>query len=126
MSTDINIVRDVLDKELFDRDRCLMGRVDGIVIECPEAGQPRMVRLEIGGEILAARVAHWLVSPVRWLRRSFGPKRAASVAIEWKHVKRMGRDLHLDIDQSETDALAWERWLATHVVGRIPLAGSGK
>ena len=122
----INLVRDILDKKLLDCDKCLMGRVDGIVIEYPEGRQPRMVRLEIGGEILAARVAQWLVPPVRWLRRSFGPKRAASVAIEWKHVERMGRDIHLDIGASETDALAWEHWLAKHVVARIPLKGSGK
>ena len=126
MSTLINLVRDVLDKKLLDRDKCLMGRVDGIVIEYPEGRQPRMVRMEIGGEILAARVAHWLVPPVRWLRRSFGPKRAAVVGIDWKHVHRMGRDIHLDMVESETDALAWEHWLARHVIGRIPLAGSGK
>jgi sporulation protein YlmC with PRC-barrel domain len=126
MSTVINLVRDVLDKELFDRDSCLMGRVDGIVIEYPQGKQPRMVRLEMGGEILAARVAHWLVPPARWLRRSFGPRRTASVAIDWKHVQRMGRDIHLDIAESETDALAWERWLADHVIARIPLSGSGQ
>jgi hypothetical protein len=122
----INLVRDVLDKKLFDRDKCLMGRVDGIVIEYPQGRQPRMVRMEIGGEILAARVAHWLIPPVRWLRRSFGPKRGAVVAIDWKHVQRMGRDIHLDIAASETEALAWEHWFAGHVIGRIPLAGSGK
>lgn len=126
MSTVINLVRDVLDKKLYDRDKCLMGRVDGIVLVYPQGRQPRMVRLEIGGEILAARVAHWLVPPVSWLRRSFGPKRAGAVAIEWKHVTRMGRDIHLDLAESETDALAWERWAAEHVVARIPLAGSGK
>jgi hypothetical protein len=126
MSNTIKLVRDVLDKELYDRDKCLIGRVDGIVIEYPERGQPRMVRLEIGGEILAERVAHWLVRPVRWLRTSFGPKREASVRIEWKRVERMGRDLHLNIAESETDALAWEHWVAEHVVGKIPFAGSEK
>jgi sporulation protein YlmC with PRC-barrel domain len=126
MSTTLRIVRDVLDKELYDRDNCLIGRVDGIVIEFPEGRQPRMVRMEIGGEILAARVAAWLVRPVRWLRRSFGPKREAVVRIDWKHITRMGRDLHLDLPESRTEALAWEHWLAEHVIGRIPLSGSNK
>ena len=115
----IELVRDVLDKKLLDNNACLIGRVDGIVMEFPVGRQPRMVRVEIGGEILAARVAHWLVRPVRWLRRSFGPKREAAVRIEWKHVTRMGRDIHLDIPGSDTHALAWEHWMA-RLIGRIP------
>jgi sporulation protein YlmC with PRC-barrel domain len=122
----IRLVRDVLDKELYDRDNCQIGRVDGVVVEFPQGAQPRMVRLEIGGEILAHRVAHWLVPPVKWLRTHFGPRREEAVRIEWKHVDRMGRDLHLDIPESRTDALAWEHWLAEHVVGKIPFAESEK
>jgi hypothetical protein len=126
MSNVILLVSGVLDKKLFDRDKCLIGRADGIVIELPEGRQPRMVRIEMGGEILAARVGHWLVRPVTWMRQRFGPKRDGPVKIEWKHVKRMGRDLHLDIAADDTDALAWEHWLASHVVGPIPFSGSGK
>ena len=116
----MSLVRDVLDKRLLDRDNCLLGRVDGIVLEMPEGRQPRMVRLEMGGEILAVRVARWLVRPTRWLRRSFGPMREARVKIGWKHVKRMGRDLHLDLAADDTSALAWEYWIADHIVARIP------
>ena len=126
MSNTINLVRDVLDKELYDRDNCQIGRVDGLVIELPQGRQPRLVRIELGGDILAARVGGWLVRPVRWLRQSIGPKRNHNVRIEWKHVKRMGRDIHLDVAESETDAMAWEHWLAEHVVGRIPFASSEK
>jgi hypothetical protein len=46
------------------------------------------------------------------------------VPIEWRHVKRMGRDLHLDIAADDTEALAWEHWLAERVIGRIPGARS--
>jgi hypothetical protein len=121
---DIRIVRDVLDKILLDPDRCPLGRADGIVIEFPEGRQPRMSRIEIGGPILAARVAHWLVKPVEWLATHIGPRRSRTVPIEWRHVKRMGRDLHLDIAADDTEALAWEHWLAERVIGRIPGARS--
>lgn len=116
----MHIVRDVLDKKLIDSDGCEVGRVDGIVLEYPENGPPRMVRLEMGGEILAERVAHWMIRPVRWLAEHFGPRRPAIIPIDWRHVKRMGRDLHLDIRADETDALAWEHWLAEKFIGRIP------
>ena len=120
MSTTFSIVRDVLDKKILDKENCEIGRVDGIVLEMPQGRQPRLVRLEIGGEILAVRVAHWLVGPTRWLRNSFGPRRSAHVKIEWKHVKRMGRDIHLDLAADDTEALAWEHWIAEHFVKRIP------
>jgi sporulation protein YlmC with PRC-barrel domain len=120
MSTTFSVVRDLLDKKLLDKDNCDMGRVDGVVLEMPQGRQPRLVRIELGGEILAIRVARWLVRPTRWLRKSFGPKRSAHVKIEWKHVKRMGRDIHLDIPADDTEALAWEHWMAQHVVARIP------
>ena len=116
----MHIVRDVLDKKLIDRNGCEIGRVDGIRLEFPENGQPRMTHIQIGGEILAARVAHWLVKPTRWIAERFGPRRVRTVSIEWKHVKRMGRDLKLDIDADSTEALAWEHWLAERFVGRIP------
>ena len=116
----MQIVRDVLDKKLLDLEGCEIGRVDGIRIEIPENGQPRMVALEIGGEILAARVAKWLVKPTRWIAERFGPRRSAVVRIEWRHVRRMGRDLHVDVKADDTEALAWEHWLAEKFIGRIP------
>lgn len=116
----MHLVRDVLDKKLLDSESCEVGRVDGIVIEFPDGGPPRMVRVEIGGEILAARVARWLVRPVKWMARKFSPRNGRIVAIEWRHVKRMGRDLHLDIRADETEALAWEHMLAEKFISRIP------
>jgi len=119
----VRIVRDVLDKKLIDVDGSEMGRVDGIVLEFPQDRQPRLVRLEMGGEILAERVGHWLIRPVTWLGAHIGPRRKATVSMDWKHVDRMGRDLHLDIRADETEALAWEHWLAENFISRIPGGG---
>lgn len=124
MSSTFYVVRDLLDKKLLDSQNIELGRVDGIALEFPQGRQPRLVRLEIGGEILAIRVARWLVRPTRWLRQHFGPKRSARVKIEWKHVKRMGRSIHLDIAAADTEALAWEHWFADRIVARIPGSGS--
>ena len=123
MGADVRIVRDVLDKKLIDPVKSEIGRVDGVTLAIPEEGPPRMVSLEIGGEILAARVAHWLVPPTRWLASHFGPRRSRVVRIEWRHVTQMGRDLHVDLLAGDTEALAWEHWLVEHFIGRIP--GSG-
>jgi len=116
----VQIVRDVLDKKLIDIDGCEIGRVDGIILEFPQGKQPRLVTLEIGGEVLAERVGHWLIRPVKWLARHFGPRRGGTVKIDWRHVERLGRDIHLDIAADDTEALAWEHWLAEKFISRIP------
>jgi sporulation protein YlmC with PRC-barrel domain len=116
----MNIVRDVLDKKILDCDGVEVGRVDGVLFEFEDGSQPRMTTLEIGGEILAARVARWLVPITRWLAAAWGPKRDAIVGIEWNHVARVERDLHLDIRADDTQALAWEHWLSDRVIKRIP------
>ena len=118
--TTLNVVRDVLDKQMLDRNDCEMGRVDGVVFELPENGQPRLVRIEAGGTTLAARVGKWLVGPVRKLEHIWGPHRIVPVKIAWKRVEKLGRDVHLDMDADETTALAWEKWLDKVLIDRIP------
>jgi hypothetical protein len=97
-----------------------MGRVDGLVFEFPHNGQPRLVRIEAGGTVLAARVGKWLVGPARKLERLWGPKRLTPVKIPWSRVHKLGRDVHLDLDAEETTALAWEKWLDKVLIDRLP------
>jgi hypothetical protein len=116
----VRIVRDVLDKKLIDCENREVGRVDGALLEFSAGTQPKMVQLEIGGEILAARVAAWLVPLARWLASAWGPKRERTVAIGWSHVTRVEKDLHLDLRADDTQALAWEHWLSAKFISRIP------
>jgi hypothetical protein len=116
----VRIVRDVLDKKLIDCENREVGRVDGALLEFSAGTQPKMVQLEIGGEILAARVAAWLVPLARWLASAWGPKRERIVAIGWSHVTRVEKDLHLDLRADDTQALAWEHWLSAKFISRIP------
>ena len=116
----IHIVRDILDKKLLDKDCCEVGRVDGIALELPEGAPPRAVRLEMGGEILAERAAHWLVKPTRWIASHFGPRRQPIIRVDWKQVEEIGRDLKLTIAADDTEALAWEHWLADKFISKIP------
>jgi sporulation protein YlmC with PRC-barrel domain len=116
----MRIVRDILDKKIIDCDGHEMGRVDGLVLKMTDGRQPELVQIEIGGLLLAERVARWLVPPVRWLRQHFGPRRQETIRLDWKVVKRMGRDLHVSVRCDDTDVRAWEHWLADNFIGRIP------
>ena len=122
--TKIDLVRDVLDKQMLDRNDCELGRVDGIVIEFPENGQPRVARLEAGGSVLAGRVGDWAKKPVRAIAQRIGPKRLSPVKFPWEKVKKLGRDVHLDVDKEETTALAWEKWVDKNIVDKLPGAKS--
>lgn len=115
----IRIVRDVLDKRIVDRSNAAMGRVDGIVISVARGQQPQVQQIAMGGDVLASRAAAWLIGPTQWIRKQFGPQRSGDIRIDWKHVTQLGRDVHVSLSAGNTEALAWETWMAG-IVARIP------
>ncbi len=116
----MDVIRDVLDKQLLDSDGTKMGRVDGLVMQFGERTQPRITHIEIGGPTLAARISHRLPKFTRRLAKVWGPKRLAPVRIPWSNVERLGRDVKLNVRGRETGAMAWENWLAKHVIDKLP------
>jgi sporulation protein YlmC with PRC-barrel domain len=119
----MHLVRDVLDKELLDREEEPMGRVDGLIMHIGERSQPRITHIAIGGATLWERVHPSLGRLSKRMSRWWGPKREKEVRITWSHVKTVGRDIKLDIEAKDTGAIDWELWIAHHVIERIP--GSG-
>jgi sporulation protein YlmC with PRC-barrel domain len=119
----MDLVRDVLDKLLLDREGFPMGRVDGLVMHVGERTQPRITHIEIGGTTLWARLHPSFERIAIGLAHKWGPKRSGPVRIPWSRVETVGRDIKLDVEAKETGAIAWEIWIARHIIGRIP--GSG-
>jgi hypothetical protein len=117
------VIRDVLDKMLFDEDDDEMGRVDGLVMQLGENSQPRITHIEIGGVTLAARIHPGLARFSRWLATKWGPKRRAAVRIPWSKVEHLGRNIKLNVEARDTGAIDWELWLARHFIERIPGGG---
>jgi len=119
----MDLVRDVLDKRLIDREDCEMGRVDGLVMRIGEASQPRITHIEIGGKTLWTRLHPGIAKLAATLARRWGPKRAAPVRIPWLHVVTVGKEIKLDVEARETGAIDWEIWIARHIIERIPGGG---
>ena len=119
----MDLVRDVLDKQLLDRHGEPMGRVDGLVMRVGEGAKPRITHVEIGGATLAGRLYPAFERTAKRLARLWGPRRPESVRIPWSRVETVGRDIKLDVEAKETGAIAWEMWIARHIIERIP--GSG-
>jgi hypothetical protein len=117
------LVRDVLDKKLFDREQCPMGRVDGLVMQLGERSQPRITHIQIGGTTLWMRLNPAFARLAARLSRLWGPKRKEPVRIPWSRVVTAGRDIRLDVKARDTGAIDWELWIARHIVERIPGGG---
>jgi hypothetical protein len=120
----IFLVRDVLDKKLFDEDDEEMGRVDGLVMQLGERTQPRITHIEIGGTTLGARIHPVVARLSRWLATKWGPKRRGAVRIQWSKVEHLGKNIKLNVEARDTGAIDWEVWLARNFIERIPGGGN--
>ena len=119
----MDLVRDVLDQKLLDREDCEMGRVDGLVMQLGEHSQPRITHIQIGGTTAWRRLHPAFARLSARLARMWGPKRKEPVRIPWSRVISVGRDVKLDVRVRETGAIDWEIWIARHIIERIPGGG---
>lgn len=120
----MDLIRDVLDKKLIDREECPMGRVSGLIMHVSERTQPRVTHILVGGPTLWMRIHPALGWLSGRLARTWGPKRDEPVKIPWSRVETVGRDVKLDVKAKDTGALDWEIWVARNIIGRIPGGGS--
>jgi sporulation protein YlmC with PRC-barrel domain len=126
LSDDLELGRDVLDKQVVDRDGIKMGRVDGLVLELREGKPPRIEAIEMGGVVLAARIHPRLARWVDGWRRRFKVRRTAVYRAPWSSVLEITEQaIKLDVAAAETPNFAWERWLQEHVIAHIPAAAKG-
>lgn len=115
----MDLVRDILDERLLDRNRCRMGRVDGLILEL-RPGQAPVVRfIEVGTATLAARMPRALGALMRWCAGRWGPRRGESSRIPWSLVFAIDRDIHIDVAAEETPALASEQWVRERIIRRL-------
>ena len=116
----IDLMRDVLDKQLIDLNGRKMGKADGIVIELRKGEPPRLAFIEVGIVTEARRIHRRLERWAFALRRKLGESESESFRIPWSKVVLTGVDITVGLDSEKTPALALERWLRRKVIGKIP------
>jgi hypothetical protein len=120
----MDLVRDLLDAQLMDRNDCRIGRVDGVLLEIRDDRPPRVVAMEVGPITLVRRISPTLA---RWLRRvavRWMPVSIRSVRLPLTLFRDVGVDIELDVDaHADRRLLRVEKWLTRHVVCRLPGAG---
>jgi hypothetical protein len=116
----MDLIRDVLDKQLVDRHQQPMGKVDGIVVEFGDEGPPRVAYIELGVLTQARRLHPRLEKWMARLLKRLGTDSDESFRLPWSKVIPTGNDLTVSVEAEETPALALELWLRKRVIGRIP------
>lgn len=114
----LDLTRDVLDKQVVDRDGAKMGRVDGLVLELRGDRPPRVDVIEMGFAVLAQRMSPRFE---RWLEklRRFSIRKTARQRVAWEKVIEVEpHHVQLDLEAIDTPAFEWERWLRDHFVAK--------
>ena len=108
----MDLIREVLDNQIVDRNQRRLGKIDGIVVEFRNGKPPLLVAVETGWVTKARRIhprlAHWL-----WLRGS------RPYQIPWTKIRDIGADAEFALDASETPLLRTENRLRK-LLTRIP------
>jgi hypothetical protein len=112
----LDVIGDVLDKPVVDRDGRPLGRVDGITVTLAEGEPPRLDSVLVGPVALAGRVSPRAARLVAALHRLLrlpgeGPSALAFTDLEVKHMYLEAR-----VSAASTGLLALEQrlqgWLA--------------
>ena len=106
----LDLVRDLLDKQVVDRYGREMGRVDGVVIET-DGGVPRVVAVEIGAATLARRVASFLGRWASGLERALGIDAGRPLRIPFAAVLDVGHHVRVDVAVGDTPGAVVEHAL---------------
>ncbi|MBV9211422.1 MAG: hypothetical protein JOZ52_12365 [Acidobacteria bacterium] len=117
----VDLIRDVLDKQLVDRNERKMGKVDGLVMQLREGEPPRVSFIEVSTITLARRLHPRLAKIVARLSRKLGGEQHAEpFRLPWSKLTLTGNDVTVGVDSDKTPSQDWQRWLKRNLIGRIP------
>lgn len=110
----VHLVRDLLDKEIVDRNGRPMGRVDRVIID-RRRGSLRVVAIEVGAPALAARLGHLLGRSVMALLLACGVSEGQPLRIDVHQILDATDRVTVDLAFGETPAANVERMLRRFV-----------
>jgi sporulation protein YlmC with PRC-barrel domain len=124
---DLELARDLLDKQAVDREETKMGRIDGLVLELREGKPPRVDHFELGSAVLGRRLHPRVERWVDALRRRIGVQKTGRFRVPWSAVQEItSYHVKLDLEAVKTPMFIWEQWLRDHVIDHLPRPLKGK
>src|SRR5215210_186998 len=113
----MDLVRDMLDKKVVDRNGREVGRVDSIILRVDAAQAPSVLAIELGPAVLAARVKPLFGRWVAALEHGFAVDEGRPVRIPSKAILHVQNHVKVDLAFGETPAATIEqrlrRWVAS-------------
>jgi len=111
----VDLVRDVLDKRVVDRNGRDLGRVDSIVLEMRDSAPPRVAGIELGPGVLAHRVHPRLGRLAAAVRYVFAGAMAGPLRIDVGDLIDIADPIRADVAFGETSVAMIEqslrRWI---------------
>lgn len=113
---ELDLIRDVLDKQIVDEEETEMGRADGVAIEIRDGAPPRVDHLELGFSVLAHRLHPRLETWLKKIRERWSVRRSGRYSIPWEQIEEVNpHHIAVKLKADETPAFAWERHLRKFV-----------
>jgi len=113
----MDLIRDVLDKQLIDRHGLELGRVDGIVLGLRQDAAPRVTGLEMGASTIGRRLHPLLGSLAEGVEHALGLGDVRPMRIPFSAVADVGVAVRLDVVADDTPAMAFEQQLRKRLGG---------
>lgn len=107
----MDLIRDLLDKEVVDRHGREMGRVDRIVVELRDGQPPRVAAIEIGPSALGTRLHPRLGRSVAAIELALGLSEPRPMRIDFADVIDVHDHVRVDCAAGETSPTEMERRL---------------
>jgi hypothetical protein len=111
----VDVIRDLLDTKVVDRNGREMGRVDSVVVEIRRGAPPRLAAIELGPAVLASRVHPILGRWVAALELAFGVAEGRPVRIAVGDILDIDDHVKVDLTVGETAAATVEQRLRAWV-----------
>jgi sporulation protein YlmC with PRC-barrel domain len=115
----MDLVRDLLDKKVVDRNSRELGRVDAVVLGVGTDSPPRVEAIEIGPRVLAERVRPFLGRWVAGVEHAFGVDAGRPLRIPFRDILDVHDSIKVDLAFGETAAATIEQRLRRWI-GAIP------
>jgi hypothetical protein len=115
----MDVVRDLLDMSVVDRNGREMGRVDGILLHQVAGRPPHLTAILIGPSVLADRLHSRLGRMVRAVEQRFGVDRDRPTRIAVADIDDIDRTVRLRLTIGDTAVAAIEQRLRAWVL-RLP------
>ena len=95
----MDLVRDLLDKLVVDRNGRELGRADGIVLEVRKDAPPRVTRIELGPGVLFARIAPVLGRWAAGLAYALGFGDGRPLPVAYGDILDINRHVRVDLPE---------------------------